>query len=38
VKWRTHLTSVAERVVNAGGNGVEMVACVVWCLGGGGAV
>jgi hypothetical protein len=33
VKWRTHLTSAAARVVNTGGNGVEMVARVVWGLG-----
>ena len=30
VKWRTHLTSAAARAVHTGGNGVEMVACVVW--------
>jgi hypothetical protein len=33
-KWRTCLTSAAARVVHAGGNGVEMVACVVWGVGG----
>ena len=27
-KWRTCLTSAAARVVHAGGNGVEMVACM----------
>jgi hypothetical protein len=37
VKWRTHLTSAAARVVRAGGSGVGMVACVVWGWGGGGA-
>ena len=35
LKWRTHLTSVAARVVRAGGNGMEVVACVVWGVGGG---
>jgi hypothetical protein len=37
VKWRTHLTSAAARVVRTGRNGVEMVARVVWgvCVGGG---
>ena len=33
-KWRTCLASAAARVVHAGGNGVEMVACVVWGVGG----
>jgi hypothetical protein len=32
VKWRTHLTYTAESVVRAGGNGVEMVECVIWGL------
>jgi hypothetical protein len=32
VKWRTHWTSTAARVVRAGGNGVEMVACMVYGL------
>ena len=38
VKWRTHLTSAAARVVHTGKNGVEMVACMVWGLGGGGCL
>jgi hypothetical protein len=36
VKWRRHLTSAAARVVHAGGNGVEMVACMMLGVGGGG--
>ena len=35
VKWRTYLTSVAVRVVRTGGNGMEVVACVVWGVWGG---
>jgi hypothetical protein len=34
-KWRTCWTSAAARVVRAGGNGVEMVECVVWGVLGG---
>jgi hypothetical protein len=34
VKWRRHLTSAAARVVQTGGNGVEMVARGVGCGGG----
>jgi hypothetical protein len=36
VEWRTNLTSAAARAVHAGGNGVEVVACMVWGWGGGG--
>ena len=36
VKWRRHLASAAARVVQAGGNGVEMVACMM--LGGWGGL
>ena len=35
VKWRRHLASAAARVVHAGGNGVEMVACMMLGVGGG---
>ena len=34
-KWRTCLTSAAARVVHTGGNGVEMVACMILGVGGG---
>ena len=34
-KWRTCLASAAARVVHAGGNGVEMVACMILGVGGG---
>jgi hypothetical protein len=35
-KWRMCLTSAAARAVHAGGNGVEVVAGMVWGWGGGG--
>ena len=35
VIWRRYLTSAAARVVHTGGNGVEMVACMILGVGGG---